>query len=166
MRIARILGIPVEVHYTWLFVFAFVAWSLAAGYFPQVAPGLRPPALFALAVEAALVFFASLLLHKLAHAYVATRSGLAMRGITLFIPQPMSWSPCSTLSRHFLWTAGVSSARPLAQADVVTLAQCLEGLSQLLTVRNRFEEAATALARGKAMSQEEAIALALGIARS
>ncbi len=46
------------------------------------------------------------------------------------------------ITRHFLWTAGVSSARPLAQADVVTLAQCAEGLSQLLTVRNRFEETA------------------------
>ncbi|MGH2405774.1 MAG: M50 family metallopeptidase [bacterium] len=84
-RVARILGIPIEVHATWLIVFILIAWSLATGYFPQVGPELGTPTLVVLGVAASLLFFAALLLHELAHAYVAIREGLPVRSITLFI---------------------------------------------------------------------------------
>ncbi|HET8679472.1 MAG TPA: site-2 protease family protein [bacterium] len=85
LRIARIFGIPIEVHATWLIVFVLIAWSLATGYFPSVGPELGMPTLIVLGVSAAILFFAALLLHELAHAYVAIREGLPVRSITLFI---------------------------------------------------------------------------------
>src|SRR5574341_2238 len=84
-RIARIFGISVEIHYTWLIVFGLVAWSLAVGYFPQAGPNLGMPTVITLSISATLLFFAALLLHELAHSYVAMREGLAVRRITLFI---------------------------------------------------------------------------------
>jgi Zn-dependent protease len=85
IRIARIFGISIEIHYTWLIVFVLIAWSLAVGYFPRVNPALSTRAAVVLAVTAALLFFLALLLHELAHSFVAIREGLAVRRITLFI---------------------------------------------------------------------------------
>lgn len=62
-----------------------IAWSLAVGYFPRVNPALSTRAAVVLAVTAALLFFLALLLHELAHSFVAIREGLAVRRITLFI---------------------------------------------------------------------------------
>ncbi len=42
VRPGRIAGIEIGIHYTWLFAFVLVAWSLADGYFPSDAPGLSP----------------------------------------------------------------------------------------------------------------------------
>ena len=85
IRIARILGIPIQVHYTWLIVFFLIAWSLATGYFPRLGPELGMLTLITLGVTAAILFFAALLLHELAHSYVAIREGLPVRAITLFV---------------------------------------------------------------------------------
>jgi hypothetical protein len=40
VRIARIAGIDVEAHWSWLFIVALIVWSLAAGAFPHTNPGL------------------------------------------------------------------------------------------------------------------------------
>lgn len=85
VRIARVFGIPIEIHYTWLIVFGLVAWSLATGYFPRAGADLTTAAVIVLSVGATLLFFAALLVHELAHAYVAMRGGLPVRRITLFI---------------------------------------------------------------------------------
>ncbi|MGH2348211.1 MAG: site-2 protease family protein [bacterium] len=85
VRIARILGISVEIHYTWLIVFGLIAWSLAVGYFPTAGPNLGMTTVIVLSVTATLLFFMALLLHELAHSYVAIREGLSVRRITLFI---------------------------------------------------------------------------------
>ncbi|MDR7480280.1 MAG: site-2 protease family protein [Armatimonadota bacterium] len=85
VRIARVLGIPVEIHYTWFILFVLVAWSLSVGYFPEALPGLSPLGAVALGVTATVLLFAALLVHELAHSVVARREGLPIRGITLFV---------------------------------------------------------------------------------
>lgn len=85
IRVARIFGIPIQIHSSWLIVFFLIAWSLAIGYFPRVGPELGTPTLIALGVSAAVLFFAALLLHELAHSYIAMREGLPVRSITLFV---------------------------------------------------------------------------------
>lgn len=88
----RVYGIPIRIDLSWLFIFVLVTWSLASGYFPswfeQIAPEGEPAppvTLWLMGTAGALGLFASVLLHELAHAVVAIRRGLAMRGITLFI---------------------------------------------------------------------------------
>ena len=85
VRIARIFGIPVYVHFSWIVVFALIAWTLATGYFPQRYPNLPVTSYWAKGLLASLLFFVSILLHELGHSVVALKSGLAIRSITLFI---------------------------------------------------------------------------------
>ena len=85
LTIARIWGIPISVHASWLLVFALVAGSLAAGYFPAHHPEWGGPTRWVLGALTSLTFFASVLVHELGHSRVALRYGLPIRGITLFV---------------------------------------------------------------------------------
>ena len=85
LTIARIWGIPISVHASWLLVFALVAGSLAAGYFPAQHPEWGAPTCWVLGALSSLAFFASVLVHELGHSRVALRYGLPIRGITLFV---------------------------------------------------------------------------------
>lgn len=82
---ARIRGIEIGVHFTWLVVFALVTISLALGFFPQSFPALSPMTHWVLGVLASLLLFASVLVHELAHSFVAQSLGIQVRSITLFI---------------------------------------------------------------------------------
>lgn len=83
-RLGRFFGIPIAIHYSWLFIFALVVWSLAADYLPMHHPGITGGANWAWAIVAALLFFASVLAHELAHSLVARASGIPVNGVTLF----------------------------------------------------------------------------------
>jgi Zn-dependent protease/predicted transcriptional regulator len=83
-QIARILGIPIKIHTSWFLVFAFLTWSLATGYFPETLPGLSPLRYWGMGGVAALLLFASVLLHELGHSYVALRYRIPIKQITLF----------------------------------------------------------------------------------
>ena len=85
LRIARVFGIPVFVHASWLVIFVLVAWTLATGYFPERHPNLSSGAYWARGLITSLLFFASILLHELGHSMVALRHGIPIRSITLFI---------------------------------------------------------------------------------
>ena len=78
-------GIPIRVHASWLFVFFFVTWSLATGYLPDMLPGLSQPRYWGMGGVAALLLFASVLLHELGHSLVALRYRIPIGQITLFI---------------------------------------------------------------------------------
>ena len=84
-QIGRVFGIPIHVHASWLFVFFFVTWSLATGYLPDMLPGLSQPRYWGMGGVAALLLFASVLLHELGHSLVALRYRIPISQITLFI---------------------------------------------------------------------------------
>ena len=84
-RLGRIAGIQIGVNWSWLVVFALIVWTLAATVFPDSNPGLGDDTYLAMAVVAAILFFASLLLHELGHALVARREGVEIEGITLWL---------------------------------------------------------------------------------
>jgi Zn-dependent protease/CBS domain-containing protein len=92
LKVARIFGIPIYLHVTLLLIlplfaasFAFSTgsvWIFKVGYgdlaldiYSQVALG----------AVAAIILFVSILVHELAHSYVALRKGYTITGITLFI---------------------------------------------------------------------------------
>jgi Zn-dependent protease/CBS domain-containing protein len=85
LQVARVFGIPVFVHASWLVIFVLVAWTLATGYFPDRHPNLSSGAYWARGLVTSLLFFASILLHELGHSMVALRHGIPIRSITLFI---------------------------------------------------------------------------------
>lgn len=83
-RLGRLFRIPISIHYSWLFMFALLVWSLVADYLPMHHPGITGGANWAWAIAAALLFFASVLAHELAHSLIARSSGIPVEGITLF----------------------------------------------------------------------------------
>jgi Zn-dependent protease/CBS domain-containing protein len=85
LRLFRIAGIDIGIHYTWIFIFIFFSWSLAQGYFPQQYPGWSITTYWITGIIAALLIFVSVLLHELAHSLVAKKRGIPVNSITLFI---------------------------------------------------------------------------------
>jgi Zn-dependent protease/predicted transcriptional regulator len=83
--IGRIAGVKVGLNWSWLIVFALIVWSLSSGVFPSSNPGLSGQTYVVMAVVAAVLFFASLLLHELGHAVQARREGMEIDGITLWL---------------------------------------------------------------------------------
>ena len=85
LRIFRIAGIDVYVHVSWLVIFALLTWSLAEGYYPPVLPGVSVAQAWLLGAASAILLFASVLVHELAHSLVARGQGIEADSITLFL---------------------------------------------------------------------------------
>ena len=85
ITLGRIAGIRIGINWSWLLVFALLTWSWATAIFPDQNPGLSDSTYWAMAVVAALLFFASILLHELGHAFQARREGMEIDGITLWL---------------------------------------------------------------------------------
>jgi Zn-dependent protease len=85
LRLGRIAGIAVGVHWSVLVIFALITLGLAAGRFPLLYPD-RDAVIYTVAgLAAGLAFFLSLLAHEVAHAVVARRNGVGVEGITLWL---------------------------------------------------------------------------------
>jgi Zn-dependent protease len=84
-KVATVMGIPIRVHFSWLIVFGLITWLLSSRYFPAVAPELPIASYWLKGALAALLLFASVAFHELAHSYVAQQYKLTIESITLFI---------------------------------------------------------------------------------
>ncbi len=83
IKLGRIFGIQIGLHYSWLIIALLVALSLAA-QFHAVNPQWGEVTIWATANVSAALFFVSIILHELSHAAVAKSRGLPVRSITLF----------------------------------------------------------------------------------
>ena len=84
-KIMSIGGIAIKAHWSWIVVVLLLTIQLAAGYFPLQIPGAGAPTYLILGLIAALLLFASVLLHELSHSFMAQARGLKVRDIILFI---------------------------------------------------------------------------------
>ena len=84
IRLGRIAGIEVGIHWSLLVIGVLLVGSLAGGELPALAPHAHGSYLAA-AVLAVVFFFASILAHELADSIVARRQGQAVDGITLWL---------------------------------------------------------------------------------
>ena len=85
LRLFRIAGIDIGIHYTWILIFVLLSWSLAQGFFPRLYPGWDTVTYWITGLVAALLLFGSVLVHELAHSLVAQARGMTVSSITLFI---------------------------------------------------------------------------------
>lgn len=85
VRLARIWGIDIGIHYTWLISFGLITWTLAAAVFPSEYPYWPRILVMGVSVVTSLLFFASVLLHELGHSWQALRRGIPVADITLFV---------------------------------------------------------------------------------
>ena len=83
-RLGRLFGISIIIDWSWILIFVLVSWNLSvtfgAGH-QDWGAGLQ----WGLAFTAALIFFASVLAHEIAHSLVARLSGISVKSITLFL---------------------------------------------------------------------------------
>jgi len=85
LRLGRVAGMPVGVHWSVLVIMALLVQGLAVTVLPHAAPGLAWPVYGALAVAGAVLFLVSLLAHELAHALVAKHYGMPVERVTLWL---------------------------------------------------------------------------------
>jgi len=85
LRIIKIAGIDIYIHVSWLIILVFLTFSLATGWFPTSYPGYSSSTYYILGFISALLLFVSVLLHELAHSFVARARGLPVHNIVLFI---------------------------------------------------------------------------------
>lgn len=85
IHLFRIAGIDVVIDYSWFIIFILVVSTMAESYFPSVQQHFTTPQYWVMGLCAAVLFFASVLLHELAHSYVAIRHGIRVTVIRLFI---------------------------------------------------------------------------------
>jgi Zn-dependent protease/predicted transcriptional regulator len=83
IKLGRIFGVEIGLHYSWLLIALLITFSLA-GTFQQNNPGWSDGLRWGLAIVTAILFFASIVVHELSHALVAKLRGLPVRSITLF----------------------------------------------------------------------------------
>jgi len=83
--LGRIAGVRIGVNWSVLLIFGIIAFGLAQGRLPDAHPGYTQVAYWAAGLVTAVVFFASLLAHELAHAVVARRNGISVDEIVLWL---------------------------------------------------------------------------------
>jgi Zn-dependent protease len=128
IRLGRIGGIEIDIHYTWALAFVLIGWSLAAGYFPSVLPDAGTGTDWVLGIAAALLLFVSVLIHELSlagcaptrprgvqhHAFHLWR-GLEFGGVSNSVPrQPAPgrsfWWQLSGLGPAWCWPRSAGSS--------------------------------------------------------
>ena len=82
-QIARLWGIPLRIHPTWLVILLISTVAFQRDYNPAGSGG--DLMIWGLAFLTALLLFVSVLLHELGHSLVALSQGVKVRSITLFL---------------------------------------------------------------------------------
>ena len=80
MLLTHISGIPIRIDYRWFLVFIFITWLTAQSLMVYVDSGMTA---FVLALFITLLFFISVLLHELAHAFAARMENVDVVEIVL-----------------------------------------------------------------------------------
>ena len=83
IQLVRVAGIRIGASPSWFLVLFFVIWSLS-GQFQDTLGGTQTEA-YLVGLAAAVLFFASIVLHELGHAFEARRSGIQVQGIDLWL---------------------------------------------------------------------------------
>jgi len=119
LTLGRLFDIRVGVHVSWLAVYAFMSVALARGL--TALPGGEA---YAFGAACALVLFASVVAHELAHALVARRFGVRTRAITLFLfggVATLEEEPASPKADALIALAGPGLSAALALVALVLL---------------------------------------------
>jgi Zn-dependent protease/CBS domain-containing protein len=85
VRVGSLFGIPLEINASWLITLAFFTFLLGDQVYPDVVRDEPTWFYWLIAAISGIFFFASIIIHELAHSIVAKRSGIPVRAITLFM---------------------------------------------------------------------------------
>jgi Zn-dependent protease/CBS domain-containing protein len=112
VRIARLFGIDINIHFSWILIFFLVVLNLADS-FPQKFPQWSNQKGLLVAAITAFLFFGSVLGHELAHSLVARRFQMSVSSITLFLlggVANLRKEPPSAQAEFFMAAAGPATS--------------------------------------------------------
>ena len=149
-RIGKLFGINIRIDWSWFLILLLITWNLSS-VFGNLQPDWGTTLRWGIAIVAALLFFASVLAHELAHALVAQARGVPVRSITLFLfggvsniqrepPSPGAefWiailGPATSISIGILLVLGVNLLTPAAQLSMQDPTGFVSSLEPLATV--------------------------------
>ncbi len=117
LQLLRIGGIQIVIDYSWFVIFFLVIYSMAESYFPSTQKHFSPPQYWIMGLVTATMLFASVLLHELAHSFVAVRHGIKVEAIRLFIfggVAQVSREPLTGRHEFLIALAGPATSMALA----------------------------------------------------
>ncbi len=85
IKLGKILGIKVNLDYSWFWIFLLVTYSFSAQLLPSLTAPYAAWRYIVFGLIGSLLFFASVLAHELAHSLVARKQGENIEKITLFL---------------------------------------------------------------------------------
>jgi Zn-dependent protease/CBS domain-containing protein len=85
IQIGKIAGIPIALDYSLFLIFLLIVWGVGFVSMPATYPGLGELDYLLIGILSAVLLFASILIHELAHSIVAKRNGLKVRRVTLYL---------------------------------------------------------------------------------
>jgi len=133
-RVARVLGIDIRIHISWVLIFLLVLLSLADQVFPASYPQWSQQKTFIVSAVAALLFFISVLMHELAHAVVARRFKMSVSSITLFLlggVANLTKEPPSAKAEFFMAAAGPGTSFAIGGLGLLVQQVATDNLSRL-----------------------------------
>lgn len=116
-RLGRILGINIDIHFSWLLALGLFSLTLAGNYFPSVLPNLAVRTYWIAGIVTTLFIFISVLAHELAHSLVAIKEGISIKKIVLFIfggVAQMEMEPDRPLAELKITAAGPATSLAIA----------------------------------------------------
>src|SRR5438093_2434515 len=118
LRLLRVGGIQIVIDYSWFVIFFLVMYTMAENYFPQTErQRFTTPQYWLMGLVGATLLFVSVLLHELAHSFVALWQGIRVNSIRLFIfggVAQVSSEPGSGRSEFLIALAGPATSLVLA----------------------------------------------------
>lgn len=84
-RVGSLAGIPILISPSWFLLFGLTTWLLATQFYPDALENADRWTHYAMAGASVVLFFASIIVHELAHSLVARAYRIPVRSITLFI---------------------------------------------------------------------------------
>jgi Zn-dependent protease/CBS domain-containing protein len=115
--IGRILGISIDLDYSWFLIFGLMTWILAVSYYPAEYKNWSVAEYWFIGAITSGMLFVSVLLHELGHSVVAKRYGIPVPRITLFIfggVSEIATEPTSASAEFWIAAAGPTVSFALA----------------------------------------------------
>jgi len=115
--IGRVLGIPIDLDYSWFLIAALITWMLAVNYYPAEFKGGTNVEYWLMGAVTAILFFSSIVVHELAHSWVALRYKVPVSRITLFIfggVSQIAGEPPSAIAEFLIAVVGPLTSFALA----------------------------------------------------
>lgn len=85
VRIGKLFGIDVELHYSWFFIFVLLGYVLSRDFYPVYYPGFPGGVYWVIGFLSSFLLFFSVLFHEFMHSLVAKNNKIEVKKITLFL---------------------------------------------------------------------------------